>query len=227
MNFPTLSPANHRKEAFTLIELLIATAACAVVLAAIFGVFSRAIHLRDNATERTREARVRNHAVNVIRNDLRNAWVSGKISENKLATVLKGSRETQQGGFPGYLKFTTTSAVDQPNEIGSEVQQVEYYIVTDAQAPDRNAGLLVRTVDRNLLAATREKPPEQALLPGIAAIEVAFYDGDSWKDSWEVTEDDATVPQAIRVRLQPAGGLARERKPPPIEVLEPWTTPTS
>ena len=208
-------------------ELLIATAACAVVLAAIFGVFSRAIHLRDNATERTREARTRNHAVNVIRNDLRNAWISGKISDDKLAIVLKGSRDTQQGGFPGYLKFTTTSAVDQPNEIGSEVQQVEYYIVTDAAVPDRNAGLLVRTVDRNLLAPTREKPSEEALLPGIASMEVSFYDGDSWKDSWEVTEDDPTVPQAIRVRLQPAGGLGREQKPAPIEVLEPWTIPTS
>ena len=110
---------------------------------------------------------------------------------------------------------------------GSEVQQVEYYIVTDAEASDRRAGLLVRTVDRNLLAATREKPPEEVLLPGIESMEVSFYDGDSWKDSWEVTEDDATVPQAIRVRLQPAGGLAREQKPAPIEVLEPWTIPTS
>jgi hypothetical protein len=201
-------------------ELLIATAACAIVLAAIFGVFSRAIHLRDNATERTREARVRTHAANVIRNDLRNAWISGK----KLAIVLKGSRDSQEGGFPGYLKFTTTSAVDQPTEIGSEVQQVEYYIVTDAASPDRNAGLLVRAVDRNLLAPTREKPPEEALLPGIETMDVSFYDGDSWKDSWEVTEDNKTVPQAIRVRLQPSGGTAREKKPAAIEVLVPWTT---
>jgi type II secretion system protein J len=201
-------------------ELLIATAACAVVLAAIFSVFSRAIHLRDNAVERTREARVRNHAANVIRNDLRNAWISGK----KLAIVLKGSRESQEGGFPGYLKFTTTSAVDQPNEIGSEVQQVEYYIVTDAAAADRTAGLLVRAVDRNLLAPTREKPPEEALLPGVESMEVSFFDGDSWKDSWEVTEDNTAVPQAIKVRLQPAGASTRERKPAPIEVLVPWTT---
>jgi len=205
-------------------ELLIATAACAIVLAAIFGVFSRAIHLRDNATERTREARVRTHAANVIRNDLRSARITGKTGEKKLAIVLKGSRQSQEGGFPGYLKFTTTSAVDQPTEIGSEVQQIEYYIVTDAESPDRNAGLLVRAVDRNLLAATREKPVEEALMPGVESMEVSFYDGDSWKDTWEVTEDDATVPQAIRVRLQPAGGDAGGRKSAPIEVLVPWTT---
>jgi hypothetical protein len=102
---------------------------------------------------------------------------------------------------------------------------VEYYIVTDAASPDRNAGLLVRAVDRNLLAAdSRKSRQEEALLPGIESMDVSFYDGDSWKDSWEVTEDDKTVPQAIRVRLQPSGGTARERKPAAIEVLVPWTT---
>jgi len=205
---------------FTLLELLVATAAAAVVLSAIFAVFSKAIHLRDNATERTRDSRVKNHVANVIRNDLRSARIAGK----KLAISLTGSRESKEGDFPGYLRFTTTSAVDEPAVIGSEVQEVQYYIIRDPNAVSRNAGLLVRTADRNLLAPVREKPNEDPLLAGIESMEVTFYDGNSWKDSWEVTEEDRTLPQAIRVRLQPAGELIRGRKPAPIEIVVPWTT---
>jgi type II secretory pathway pseudopilin PulG len=203
----------RRRGAFTLMELLIATAACAVVLAAICGVFSKAIHLRDDATARTREARVRQHAANIIRNDLRNAWISGR----KLAIVLEGSRESQQGGFPGYLKFTT------------------YFIITDPAATNRNAGLLVRAVNRNLLASVEERAPETPLLAGVESMDVEFYDGDSWKQTWNY-ETDPTLPQAIRVRLQPAepiGGAANPRvssrmnKPAPIEIVVPWTTQVS
>ncbi len=216
---------------FTLLELLIATAACAVVLAAIFGVFSKAIHLRDDSTARTREARVRQHAANVIRNDLRNAWISGK----KLALTLEGSRESRQGSFPGYLKFTTTTGANEEDKIDSEVQQVEYYVISDPATTNRNAGLLVRAVDRNLLAPVREEAPAVPLLAGIESMEVGFYDGDSWKETWNY-ETDLTLPQAIRVKLQPAepaggvGGAANVRvssrvnKPAPIEIVVPWTT---
>src|SRR5436190_12972647 len=165
---------SNSRQAFTLLELLIATAAGAVVLAALFGIFSKAIHLRDDATARTHEARVRAHAANVIRNDLRNALVTGKATTGKkLAYELKGSRESQEGGFPGYLKFTTTSALSAPEEIRGDVQQVEYYIITDAASNERTAGLLVRAVDQNLLAPTREKAPAEPLLPGIESMEVS------------------------------------------------------
>jgi prepilin-type N-terminal cleavage/methylation domain-containing protein len=68
---------NRGASGFTLIELALSLAAGAVVLVAIFGVFSRAIHLRDDATQRTRAVGVQAHAVDVLRDDLRQARISG------------------------------------------------------------------------------------------------------------------------------------------------------
>jgi hypothetical protein len=197
-----------------------AMAACAIVLAAIYGVFSRAIHLRDNAVERTRNARLRLHAVNMIRTDLTNAIVSG----GQLAATLTGSQKGAQGAFPGYLKFTTTTGHDGEADGVADVQEVEYYIVADKAAVDRNAGVLVRTMDRALLAPTRERPAEEAILSGVASMEVTFFDGDGWKDSWEITEDYKTLPKAVRVRML----FAREKESNevrlPIEIVVPWMT---
>jgi len=64
------------RRAFTLIEMIMALAACAVILTAVYGVFTRAIHLRNDATERVSASRSRAHAAAVLRNDLRNARIS-------------------------------------------------------------------------------------------------------------------------------------------------------
>lgn len=212
----------HAVRGFTLIEIILALAASAILLAAIYGLFSRAVKLRDRATERTREVRVQMHAVSVIRNDLRNALISGGL----LAATLQGSRESRGQGFPGYLKFTATTARDAGADPVGDVQQIEYYIVTDPKAENSKAGQLVRAVDRNILAPVRETPPEEPLLVGVESMEVDFYDGGSWQESWGITEEELTLPEAVRVRLQPAA--AADAVPgtviPAIEILVPWTT---
>ena len=225
------------RRAFTLIELVLAMAASAVLLAAIYGVFAKAVHLRDDATARTREVRVRARAANVIRNDLRNALVSG----GTLAAVLEGSAQSPGGAFPGYLKFTTTTMPDAEEAPNPDVQQVEYYIVTDKSVTDQKAGLLVRAYRRNLLATTTEAPTEEPLLAGVESMEVSFYDGSEWQDSWQLSSSTATstttaasttgtaasttkLPQAVRVRIQPTRKAAGDIPPPPLEVLVPWTT---
>jgi type II secretion system protein J len=215
-----------RITAFTLIELVMALAASAVLLTAIYGVFSRAVHLRDDATERAHDSRLRARAVGMIRNDLRHALVSGQTGI-ALAKVLEGSRDAQGSTFAGYLKLTTTTwkdpGIDEQNDYApGDVQQVEYYIVNDPDSTDAKAGRLVRTVDQNLLATVRETPPEVPLLSGLESMEIEFYDGDSWQTSWTFSEEQTELPQAVRVRLQPAPKIAGEATPMPIEVMVPW-----
>lgn len=215
-----------RTAGFTLMEISLALAAGAVILIAIYGVFSRAIHMRNDATERTRLVRVQAHALNILRNDLRGARISG----GALASVLTSSAQSQTGGFPGYLKFTTTTARDSAKDdevVNADVQQVEYYLTTDPDSKDSRAGLLVRTVDGDLLAPVRTTPTEEPLLGGIESMEISFFDGTDWTDTWEASQDDPTLPQAVRVRLQPASANVGDPKLPVIEVLVPWTTQAS
>ncbi len=212
---------------FTLLEILMAISASAMILSAIYGVFSRAIRLRDDATARSREARLSARAETVIRNDLRNALVSG----GSMAKILEGAPEGAQSSYPGYLKFTTTTANGSGEEIVPDVQQVEYFIVADTAATDTKSGRLVRAIDRNLLAAVREKPPEEPLLIGVEAMEVSFYDGQSWQTTWELAEGDTTLPEAVRVTIRRAAANgtraaanATRVAQRPIEILVPWTT---
>ena len=209
----------RRAHGFTLIEMLMALAACAIILAAIYGVFSRAVPLRDNATQRTRDVRVRAHAASIIRNDLRNALVSG----GTLAATLEGSQEGHGAGFPGHLKFTATTAKDAENELGGDVQEVEYYITRDPEAEDQKAGVLVRTINRDILNTTKQTLTEERVLAGVESMYVSFYSGSAWKTSWEVTADEKTLPEAVRVSIQPVAD-AEGIKPLPIEVLVPWLT---
>ena len=205
--------------AFTLLEILVAAAAATIILAAIYGVFGGAMRLRANAMERTREMRLEARAVSIIRNDLRNGCISG----GTLAGTLEGSAEGLHSAYPGYLKLTTTTGTNPPEgELFSDIQEVEYYIASDPQDRAAKSGVLVRTVDRNLLAPVREAPLETPLLAGVAALEIEFYDGQSWTDRWEVTEEDRTVPAALRVRITKAASTD-SAPAAPIEIVVPWS----
>ena len=231
--------------AFTLIELLAASAASAMVLIAIFGIFHRAIKTRNGATERAHESAMRTRAANLIRNDLRNAYISG--TNAVLASVVEGGLSGQKSHFPGYLRFTTTTGKDTPDEMYGDVQQVEYYISDEAkvdtvdgnQHASHDSGTLTRTITRDLLSTVTEPTREDEILKRVETLEVEFYDGQNWQESWQLSGSSGTsstnsltsssassgeVPQAIRVRIQQAPASENAPMPLPLEIMVPWTT---
>ncbi len=211
---PFLSPRN-RPRGFTLIEVSLALAASAVLLSAVYGVFSKAIHLRDDATERTRQSRARTRAAAILRSDLQNARISG----GTLAAVLQGSRDAQGSQFPGTLTLTTTTGRPGQDTPGGDLQEVHYF-VADANGQS-DAGVLVRTTQLNLLAPVTEEPPQEILIDGVTALEPAFFDGQTWTERWDYTPDNPALPQALRVTIRRSNGAA------PLEITVPWTTQTS
>src|SRR5688572_12909553 len=102
------TPSSIKRAAFTLIELVLSLGACAVILVAVYGLFSKAVHLRNDATERTRVARLQSRAISIIRNDLQNALISG----GKMAAVLGTTADRNASRFPGFVKMTTTGGSD-------------------------------------------------------------------------------------------------------------------
>ncbi len=244
----------HRTGGFTLLEILLASVAAALILVAIYGVFTQAIHLRDRAAARVRDSRLRERAERILRDDLNNALVSGGL----LAATLTGGTTSTGGpagaGMPGYLKFTATNGKSSSGDVASDVQQIEYYL-TPATGPGagngQSSGVLTRAVTRDLLDATTQTvPKEESILTGVQALQVQFYDGSTWQDSWQytttestasdstatasstttastgstVTLGNATLPEAVRVNVILAPSVPNGQPPPPIEVLVPWTT---
>lgn len=206
----------HAMTGFTLIELLAASLAAALILAAVYGVFQRAVKARDNSTERLEAARRKARTAEVIRNDLRGALVSGVF-----ASALEGSAQNRNSKFPGYLRFTTTTGKNRAGESYGDVQQVEYYLVEDGSS---GRGVLTRVLTRDLLAAVREASREEELLDDVESFEIGFYDGRNWQESWLVSEASPSFPQAIRVRVRQAAPSGDLPAPLPLEICVPWRT---
>ena len=239
-------PHRPRAEAFTLIEILLASMGAALVLAALYGIFIHAIKLRDTATDRVRDARLRARAEAVIRTDLQNAIISGGI----IASSLEGGTADGSGpggsSLPGYLKINTTTGRDTGSDPNGDLQQVEYYLTHDPDAPvgsgEKGSNILVRAVTRDLLATTASTAREEQILRGVQSLAVEFYDGSTWQQAWSydstaagltnggdttgtaVAFGNTTLPDAVRIDVQQAPAIPNGHPPPPVEVLVPWTT---
>src|SRR5438067_9202035 len=232
---------------FTLIEVLLASLAGAMILASIYGVFTGAVKTRDKATERAHVAQLRQRAERVLRTDLANAYISG----GTLGSALEGSERGPESRFPGFLRFTTTTGKDSEDELRGDVQQVSYYVVEDPDNPSQQAGMLVRAIDRTLLARVRENAHEEQLLPNVSSFEVSFFDGSNWTDTWNYTpiatgttvltgtnsssssaaRSSSLLPLAIRVRIVQVASSEKVPAPPPMEILaaleaQPFTSGT-
>ena len=219
-----MSTLSRSRAGFTLIEMLMAAAAGALILAVLVNVYGRAIKVRNASTEHLRESRLEARAYRVIRNDLLGARLSGGV----MAATLQSGQQNANSKFPGDLVFDTTSGVIDEDNLAPELQEIEYYIGDDPSSPGGKAGALKRAISRNILAITPQVDKEETLLTGVTAMEVAFFDGTNWQDDWQTTSSDGSnsisIPTAIRLRftLSPESHPATTRKT--IEVLVPWTT---
>src|SRR6516162_7138658 len=108
----------HPAQAFTLVEVLLALAICAIVLVAINAVFATAVRLRDKTTGRISEALPVNQALDILRRDLKSTVGPGgflagdfKCDSQGMGVSMGLSGESGAGG----LDFFTSSAVIGPN----------------------------------------------------------------------------------------------------------------
>jgi len=219
---------------FTLIEVLIAATAFAIVLAAINAVFYSALRLRNKAHESFEAALPLQHTLGVIRRDLANVVLPGgtlfgSLQTTPTANVSNNSSNSGGGSItvPGQVSpnfFTTSGIIDETSPFG-EVQKVSYVLV------DSTNGVLgrdlFRSVSRNLLPSLQAQPTREPLMQGVQAVGFLYYDGTQWRDSWDTTVADLktgltnVLPQAIKVQIS----LARQttRAIAPVELVVPLT----
>jgi len=106
----------------------------------------------------------------------------------------------------------------------AEIQKVAY-LLTPSTNPA--AGLeLVRSVTRNLLPAFDEEPEMQPLLAGVEEVYFEYYDGETWRDSWDSTAEELPpLPLAIRVQIELLPEETASVRPAPVELLVPLAVP--
>lgn len=215
--------------AFTLIEMLLAVAICAIVLVAINGVFATAVRLRDRTSEVVEEALPVTRALDIMHRDLQGTVGPGGFlaGDFKCGASAMGARMGLSGeaGSAGLDFCTSTGVIDDKTQWG-DIQEVFY----ELKAPtDRNqAGMdLVRCINRNLLATTTQTPDIQWLMGKVQTLQFDCYDGTQWRNTWDTSAGDTNLPVAVRIRIQL---VARQGEgnvnPTPLEMLVPIISQT-
>ncbi|MEI7936537.1 MAG: GspJ family type II secretion system protein [Verrucomicrobiota bacterium] len=216
-------------KAFTLIEMLLAVAICAIVLVAINGVFATAVRLRDKTSEAVEDALPVNRAMDMMVRDLKGTVGPGGYLAGDFRCGAQAMGATMglsgEAGSAGLDFFTSTGALSDKAPWG-DIQEVFY----ELKAPtDRNqTGMeLVRCVNRNLLSTTTATPEIQSLLGKVQTLQFDCYDGTQWRDTWDTSAGDTNLPVAVRIRIQLAAKqgetIANQQ---PLEMLVPLTSQT-
>jgi prepilin-type N-terminal cleavage/methylation domain-containing protein len=242
-------PAAHVRRgqvrAFTLLELLLATAIFSIVLIAINTVFFSALHLRKATIEALEESLPIEHALAVMRKDLQNVVVPGGVLAGHFRSLgpASGLGSTSIGGsstagtqsqtpatgtgtaltesaIQGGFDFFTSTGIVRDGLSSSDIQEVNYQLMEPIEGEKAQGQDLVRSVTRNLLSFVTPVPEEQRLLKNVEALEFEFYDGYEWRDTWDTSLSETNLPMAVRMRLlRAAPPQQRNLEREPIELV--------
>jgi general secretion pathway protein J len=216
------------RRAFTLLELLLAIAVFAVVLSAINGVFWGALRLRNKTSRMLERSVPVNQAMLILRRDLAGIMPPGGTFAGQFKSDVT-SIDTTWGTPTGPEIRTTTGRVDDLQPWG-EVQKIVYYLRPPTNGMSAVGFDLLRVITRNLAPALAEEPVAQTLMSGVTEMNFEYYDGSSWRTTWDSTTETTVLPRAIRVQMQladqdpeagtPTSGMLRVSRKP-LELVVP------
>jgi len=206
---------------FTLIEMLLALAVSAIVLAGIGGVFYSAIRLRERTAALVDESVPVYQSLSFLRRDLQGAVGPGGV----LAGDFR-SGAVNSGTLQGYgLQFCTTTGSLKDEVPWGDIQEVTYELRDPTERNSLGGKDLIRSVSRNLLSTTTPDSDDQWLLGNVQSLEFACFDGIDWRDTWDTSLGDTNLPVAVRVRIQLAtDSTVDTRNRQPIELVVPLVT---
>ncbi|MCB1127779.1 MAG: prepilin-type N-terminal cleavage/methylation domain-containing protein, partial [Verrucomicrobiae bacterium] len=173
---------------FTLIEILVATLAFSVLLVALHSVFFSALEMRREGELRIQEVQAAQQVAQLIERDLRNGVLTG----GALGESLLGETETEGRGRADRIELITSTGTITDDQPYGDLQRVESYLTRDSRWTNTAGMALARGVTRNLLADVEEEPEPQILLRDVESFEISYYDGSSWADSWDTTQNENT-----------------------------------
>ncbi len=214
-----------KRSAFTLIEIMIAVAAFAIVLAAINTIFYTALRLRNSTTAAIEKALPMEHALGIIKRDLANLVLPGGTMSGTFST---SSTSNSVAGQSSPSFYTASGVIDETSTF-AEVQRVSYMLVAST-----NNGIgrdLVRSVSRNLLPTLQSQYEQEPLMSGVQTLTFLYHDGSQWRDSWDSTIENTTtgvsngLPAAVKVQLllatENSSGSRGGSRDVPIELVVP------
>ncbi len=205
--------------AFTLVEVILAIAIFATVLAAVNAVFFGGLRLRERTTRVAEEALPMDRAVAVLKRDLSAILPPNTNYPVALAGAMSSDTTAPGINQPVALEIFTASGVLTDDKPWGAVQRVDYSLQVPTNRYDYAGRDLVRNVTRNLLSTATDLPEQQTLLEDVQNLKFNYFDGTNWVDTWSVTLSN--IPQAIRVSIDFAVNPRDSRVRAPIKLMVP------
>jgi len=188
---------HHRKaSAFTLLEVLVATALISILAGSLYATLSIAFKARRSILAAVAPVRKADLALGLLGEDLRSAVVPN----GRLAGPFIGQDAADDRGHDSdSLAFYGTTRSPEAAEGIGDIQKVELLC---EPSDDGETQVLVRRVTANLLAPVVASPVEEILCRGVFAFNLRYFDGTDWLDTWDSTTESSALPVAIEVTLQ-------------------------
>lgn len=195
-----MTPRTATTRAFTLLEMLVASALMAVVAGSLYASLHIAFRARQSALGATESVRKADLALDLVRQDLQAAMLPRGV----LAGICTGTDDRDaQGRDADSLVFYASVPDLEPAQGVGDVKQIELACET---SDDGRSQVLVRLTTANLLAPQTPEPEREVLCTGVYAFNLRYFDGSEWQDSWDSSTQDDALPVAVEVTLQLDGG---------------------
>ena len=186
---------------FTLMEVMFATMAFALILLVMQMTFSGVLGLRNRAQKRVDQQAILSQAMTIMKRDLENMIVTGGLMAEGLICTEMGSPDMPND----QLEFYSTTAVVSDQFPWGDVQKVGYLLGVDPiQTVTTNLGQALMRLSLNTLPleANEEPPVETLMLDNVRSMQFEFFDGLQWLQTWDSNVNEPAVPLAVRAMVE-------------------------
>ena len=180
-----------RKHTFTLMEVILALSVTAILFSGMAMAFHRSLRLRETSFERNTEA----IGKRVVESEFRRALSQVVIPDGTLAKPFVGEKQEDGDLRRDSLELAVMSYALSDQSIG-DIYKLSF---TVEQNEETESYELIRSITRNLLAFAEEDPEEEVIAENIESLEITYYDGEEWVDSWDSTIKENALPEAVKV----------------------------
>jgi general secretion pathway protein J len=185
---------------FTLLEVLVASAILSMVLAILYGVFSRTLTSKQIAEEQSAQSRAARIVLLRLSDDLQASFPfsaedprfvgqtsqTTPLPEASLSFISMGGFSLTSGGHEG------------------DWYEIEYELIPDPYSPSTRQ-LVRRTrvapTTPNTTESRRQEGETLPLLTDVQGLRLRFFDGRAWHDEWGKVQTRAQLPRAVEVKL--------------------------
>ena len=213
-----MTPQSPKPRAFTLLEMLVALSLMAVLAGALYGSLHIGFRAQRSATAAIDPVRTASLALEMVRKDLGSALPPTGILAGTF--FAEDSADESSGANADTLTwYASTGAL---GEGRCDIVRLELAVASLGETGER---ALVRRVTSNLLAPKEQEPAEEVLCRRVAALNLRYFDGSAWLDTWDSTVTDNALPMAVEVTLAVNRGLAGEKGVEPYVLTRVFAIP--